>query len=83
LLRASLRSGGRTSPAGEQPNDREARERLDQRIEAKADECDAARGNPRRKRDRELDDMPPVAAPGEQLCPMFELRALSRREPKL
>ena len=66
LLCAALGPRRAEPGAGEQPDDDEARERLDQAVRAEADQRDRAGGEPRGDRDRELDDVPGDPDPGEQ-----------------
>src|SRR5882724_3766973 len=67
LLRAPL-SPLRPKPASrEKPDDYEPGGRLDQAVGPKADQSDRARGYAGADGDRELDQVPRVAAPGEQL----------------
>lgn len=85
LLRASLRKIGGAAAAAEQPDDDAAGERLDDGVDAEADQRDRAGRDAGAERDRELDDMPGVAAPGQQLGAPLERRPLLWRawEPPL
>ena len=64
----------------ESPEDDEAGKRLDQRVEAEANQGDRAGRDPGAEGNRELDEVPGVAAPGEQLRPSYELCPFGRRE---
>jgi hypothetical protein len=65
--------------AAEQPDDHTAGERLDHAVDPKADQRDRAGGDAGADRDRELDHMPSVPAPGEHPRPPLEPRPLRRR----
>jgi hypothetical protein len=51
-----------------------------QAVQPEADERDRAGGDPGGERDRELDQMPAVPDPGEQLRPLLQTRAVLRCE---
>src|SRR6185503_8234902 len=72
----------------EEPDDHAAGERFDHAVDPEPDQRDRPRRDPRADRDRELDCVPSVAAPGEQLRAPLErgplLRSQTRRPaPKL
>jgi hypothetical protein len=79
LLRAPLGTLGVRPAGGEAPEDDEAGRRLDQRVEAEADERDRRRRDPRSGGDRKFDHVPCVAAPGKQPRTPHELRPLRRK----
>ena len=76
LLRAPLGRMRSHAPAGEEPEDDEARDRLDQAVGAEPDERDRARRDPGADRDGELDDVVRDPAPREQPRPPLEPRPL-------
>jgi hypothetical protein len=66
LLRPTLGRFGIAPASGEPPNDDEAGQRLDEAVEAEADQRNGRRRDPRRERDREFHDVPAVAAPRKE-----------------
>ena len=66
LLRPPLGGLGVTPSHAEAPHDDEPGERLDQAVEAEADQRDGRRRDARGDSDGELHEVPRVAAPSEQ-----------------
>src|SRR5829696_4538171 len=66
LLRAPLGRTGEHARAREAPDDHDAREALDRRVEAEPDERDRAGGDAGRDRHRALDGHPREREPGQQ-----------------
>ena len=72
LLRAPLGGVAEEAVAREPPDDDRAREALDRRVDAEADERDRAGQDSREDRDAALERHPAEAEPGEQLHPSGE-----------
>ena len=78
LLGATFCVAGAAAGAGEEPEHDTAGECLDHAVGTEADQGDRPGGDPGADGDRELDDVPADAAPGEQSQPTLEFLSLPR-----
>jgi hypothetical protein len=78
LLGPALGRAGGGARVRHQPENDDARRRLDQAVDAEADQRDGARHHACRDSDRRLDQVPAEADPGEAARPAHEPRARGR-----
>src|SRR5437773_11485747 len=77
LLCAALGLLGRAAAAREQPDDDATRQHFDEGVGAEADERDRTGADSGAECNRELDDVPGIAAVRQHASPPFELVALT------
>jgi len=80
LLSLALSMFGGSACATEAPDNHERGQRFDQRVGPETDQRDASRNDPGSDRNPELDQVPRISCPGQQLCAPLPLRPLERRK---